>query len=298
MILTRYLYSKEKLVRAFENCLCDKKDEAIYFAYELYFSGFEAEVWEILWRHYFLYCFVENADYELYLKQLEKSWKKKKDACMISQIIQDMFIRKYVDIKQSDLNRLSKDELLTYYHSTSNNIYNKIVLVKPFPRVIANLSNKDILIARVLALSTPPSTKKITFYIEVDLEDIYEYRTQQYAECKGWMLLRDVVKYNLDDYLSTNDGLNIKSKSLLRDDFVDNWIYYSSSSPLWAKRILLYGGIIDNINKKIVFDDEDNEELFYNMYHLEPDEQPMHVFVKLNYNKVLNNNNNNNNNNI
>jgi hypothetical protein len=206
-----------------------------------------------------------------------------------------MFIRKYSDIKQSDLNRLSKDALLTYYHSASNNIYNKIVLVKPFPRVIANLSKKDILIARALALSTPPSTKKITFYIEVDLEDIHEYRTQQYAECKGWMLLRDVVKYNLDEYLSTKDkdSLNIKSKSLLRDDFVDNWIYYSSSSPLWAKRISLYGGIIDNVNKKITFDDEDNEELFYNMYHLEPDEQPMHVFVKLNYNKVHNNNNNN-----
>jgi hypothetical protein len=59
-----------------------------------------------------------------------------------------------------------------------------------------------------------------------------------------------------------------------------NWLFYASYSPLWKKRILKYNGTIDDKEKKIIFSDENDEELFYTEFGYEPDEQKIKVQQK------------------
>ena len=41
--------------------------------------------------------------------------------------------------------------------------------------------------------------------------------------------------------------------------------------------VVTFGGNVDDVEKRVVFDNEDNEEKFHNMYDLEPDEQSRNV---------------------
>ncbi len=56
-----------------------------------------------------------------------------------------------------------------------------------------------------------------------------------------------------------------------------DWIYYSSKSPMWAKRIAEHGGVVNEENKTVDFENEDAEEKFHQDYGLEPDEQDKNV---------------------
>ena len=56
-----------------------------------------------------------------------------------------------------------------------------------------------------------------------------------------------------------------------------DWMYYSSKSPLWGERIKKYGGVVNEENKTVDFEDEDVEEEFHQDYGLEPDEQHINV---------------------
>ena len=60
----------------------------------------------------------------------------------------------------------------------------------------------------------------------------------------------------------------------------DNWCYYASFSPLWQERIKSCNGTIDNINQKIIFNDDNDNENFYQNYGLEPDEQKIEIQQK------------------
>ena len=52
IIFTRYLYLKDEVEIALLASLLNKKDDALFWAFELYFSGFESELIEILWKIY------------------------------------------------------------------------------------------------------------------------------------------------------------------------------------------------------------------------------------------------------
>ena len=56
-----------------------------------------------------------------------------------------------------------------------------------------------------------------------------------------------------------------------------HWEYYAMGSPLWLKRLQIFGGIINENEKKIEFMSEEGEEGFYNLYAYELDELPKEV---------------------
>lgn len=78
--------------------------------------------------------------------------------------------------------------------------------------------------------------------------------------------------YEIDD--------NISYFKLARNDFhsmIDifrfKWEYYAYNTPLWKKRIDTYNGIVNNKTQKIDFLNDEDLELFYETFGLEPDEQ-------------------------
>jgi len=56
-----------------------------------------------------------------------------------------------------------------------------------------------------------------------------------------------------------------------------HWLYYASFVPLWEARIVEYGGVRNETDCIIEFDDADKEEEFYEKYNYEPDEQSLDV---------------------
>jgi len=63
-------------------------------------------------------------------------------------------------------------------------------------------------------------------------------------------------------------------------DEINNWLYYSSSTPYWNKRIDYYGGTVNNITKSIVWDNELDMDVFMSLYDYDPEEQPFEVIAK------------------
>ena len=57
----------------------------------------------------------------------------------------------------------------------------------------------------------------------------------------------------------------------------DEWVFHASGSPLWKSRIQKYDGMVDYEQKTVRFSNDERKEAFYNLYNLEPDEQPLIV---------------------
>ena len=66
----------------------------------------------------------------------------------------------------------------------------------------------------------------------------------------------------------------------LHNIFWHHWEYYAYFSPLWKKRFLKNDIHIDHEQKKIIFNNVDEEEEFYEEYGYEPDEQSKEIQEK------------------
>ena len=93
---TRYLYSKDDVEIAIIGSLLQKdKDAALFWVYELYFSGFWDDARALLWKIYFsLYC-INNVALENYMKKKEEKIETDKDKEMfLLTFISNMIKRK------------------------------------------------------------------------------------------------------------------------------------------------------------------------------------------------------------
>jgi hypothetical protein len=67
---------------------------------------------------------------------------------------------------------------------------------------------------------------------------------------------------------------------LLKDAWYYHWEYHASFSPIWLQRIKEHGGYVDYTIKKVIFNEEENNDgfdEFYSKYNYEPDEQTIEV---------------------
>ena len=103
---TRYLYIKDEVRAALLVSLLNKSDDAIFWAYELYCSGFIYELIDLIWKIYYDFYAVLNPLFEEYLNkkliQLHTSIvshknnsRCKRKPVIITVIIQDLLIRPF-----------------------------------------------------------------------------------------------------------------------------------------------------------------------------------------------------------
>jgi hypothetical protein len=99
IIFTRYLYVKDEVKLALVSSILDKKEKAIFWAYELYYSGFEIEVFNHLWRIYFDFYYTLNPSFYDYFVKKQKEWRKNQKGLdrdkIIHAIVSDLLIRPY-----------------------------------------------------------------------------------------------------------------------------------------------------------------------------------------------------------
>ncbi len=66
---TRYLYAKDEVKLALILCILNKnEEEATFWAYELYYSGFQNELVQVFWALYYDFYYTLNPSFEKYLQ--------------------------------------------------------------------------------------------------------------------------------------------------------------------------------------------------------------------------------------
>jgi len=99
LVFTRYLYIKDEVRIALLVSIINKSDDAIFWAYELYYSGFKNELFDLIWQLYYDFFATLNPTFEAYLikkhKEVVMSIDDGNNDRIISSIIQDLLFRPF-----------------------------------------------------------------------------------------------------------------------------------------------------------------------------------------------------------
>lgn len=74
LIFTRYLYIKDEVKISLLLSLLDKNEDALFWVYELYMSGFKQETFEYVWQIYYDFYATLNPSFEEYFIKKHTEW--------------------------------------------------------------------------------------------------------------------------------------------------------------------------------------------------------------------------------
>ena len=105
LVFTRYLYLKDEVKISLLISILNKHTDAIFWGYELFYSGFQLELFELLWTIYYDFFATLNPSFEVYLLKKQKevfmntntntNTNNQESMTFISAIIQGLCIREY-----------------------------------------------------------------------------------------------------------------------------------------------------------------------------------------------------------
>ena len=334
LIFTRYLYEKQEVeVALILSILQKKEEEALFWAYELYYSGFEFLLINLLWKIYFDFYALLNPGFQSYLlKKLDRSCGYIEDPKILGSVIQNFVIRPFnVDIfilrhiqnqfemptsiakKELDLKSLFEEtrqkepldyEALLYFVFESDKpiILEDIIQCKKTVKewkkmekanLLININKKVLLLVYLLQyyglkknikggkniyVYSDPSDFIMYETIEVDL---YLKENKRISKLPAYQILPIATIYSIYDQLGFLSLFDFRrEKSEKREAYLNDWLYYASKTLLWKERIEMYHGNIIEDEKKIIFENDDLEEEFYQNYGYEPDEQKKEIQEK------------------
>ena len=221
LVFTRYLYIKDEVKTALLISILNKSDDAIFWAYELYYSGLSNELYAFIWQIYYDFFATLNPSFAVYLskkldKDLDQRFGPKEDLQdrLISSIIQNLLIRSFntdvfilrtiSECFESEIDAsLSIEDLLETkdYRGLALYILNKkdLELEDTYQRVLNyfKLTNQQrlftkgiaikkeiIVVANIFALINKNlnQIKKQNFYVRVDPEEVVQYETIEAAD--------------------------------------------------------------------------------------------------------------------
>jgi hypothetical protein len=93
LVFTRYLYLKDEVKIALLLSILNKSDDAIFWAFELYYSGYKNELFAFIWKIYYDFFATLNPSFAAYLTK--KLTSKEIEDRLVSSIIQNLLIRTF-----------------------------------------------------------------------------------------------------------------------------------------------------------------------------------------------------------
>ena len=241
---TRYLYEKTEVLHSLLFALLNhNREEALFWAYELYFSGFEQELAEwIRWIYTTFYIRVDTWFFEfmeINLSRLETLPNQDERDCIIGTLVSNLAHRHY------DIQTFVSQYMLLDFERQPTKIHNHHIYIQFRPRDLAKY------LTYTLDTNTPPREylKIVSKYSIRKPESLFMCRYVVYASHES------IVKEDT------------------KEPYLYNWLYYAAQSPIWKSRIAEYGGMVDDTERLVIFPDDDQMELFYDTYGYEPDEQ-------------------------
>ena len=224
-IFTRYLYEKEEVGYSLVLSLLNKKEEeSIFWATELYYSGFEDELYEFLWIIYQNFYASLNSKFEHYLLKkigLLKKSKSDKNIDTDTNIIHLLLIIKNLIIRPYNLDTFSLIILNTDFEieSSTNEDDNKDESLKQLLILIPNY-------LQIAKLLLDDWREKDEVFIEKNLELTIDFFNTAFQSIKTMKPIEK--KKAINDFHKTIQG--IKS----------NGFDFSPSSLLLTKILNLY----------------------------------------------------------
>jgi hypothetical protein len=95
LVFTRYLYIKDEVKTALLIAILNKSDDAIFWAYELYYSGFKNELIAFISQIYYDFFATLNPTFAVYLSTKLSNKENLFEDRLISSIIQNLLIRSF-----------------------------------------------------------------------------------------------------------------------------------------------------------------------------------------------------------
>jgi hypothetical protein len=323
---TRYLYELEEVKIALLLSLLNKSEEVLFWAYELYYSGYKQDLVDLIWKIYYEFYSTLNPAFEVYLLK-KNNINNFNDVKNIANILNSFLIRPYnLDVfmakqivQNFEVENVKEDiqELLTlgnhidiaFYileivkERNIDDILNLIIdqflklkinkdkhkIVTLWNKVKTLSDYKVIILSYIFRFYAELQNLKTgkNLYIVVNDEDVVLYETIEVdlSHCKEAkrekMIARKILKNAYLYAIDSSKWLDLfkltRDKSNIREAYYYKWLYYASQSPLWASRICEFNGLINNENKSVEFEDEDDLQRFYKNYGYEPDEQQISV---------------------
>lgn len=334
-VFTRYLYVKGEVYYALlASILAKDQDQALFWACELYYSGFQDDLFQFLWTVYYDFYSTLSPSFENYLVCTYNDYKTSltKDIALIANVVINLCIRpcntdvfilrhtvkqieidtgiqkntqfdnnkdtftnwlaeqNYECIAQYVLSECLPTDLRTILEETCNYfVWTGIDLripkiLKTFDKLCTtspmhSTACRHLLLSRIIHLFTTqsgPPVKPRNIYLTINKDDIAPFQTLLCPAPDNYKTLRTVCKYSIN--ASSFLGMFVVARP---DNLVhlyhDHWTYWSAGSPYWADAIRLYGGKLCGRTQSVIFDTALKEEEFYQIYGLEPDEQPLKV---------------------
>jgi hypothetical protein len=239
IIFTRYLYSKIDVKQSLLLALLERNhDEALFWGYELYYSGFKHDAFIYLSNIYEFIYSIGNPTLRLPFRLLVDEWKNDNSLeWNLGTIIMTLSTCKY-DLKE--FMKAYFDFIDFDFTETPTEKYTK----KTLRNFIIRLKEKDINKYKNIKIKKPSQYLQIgcKYPIRKEINNIFNF-----------------VK-------------------VTRIDFENYWLYYCRDTPYWIDKIIEFDGVIDYNNKHIVFPNDTLCDKFYDKWNIEPDDQPEYIY--------------------
>jgi hypothetical protein len=222
LIFTRYLYSKEDVVRSLFIALLNKEtDEALFWAYEIYYSGFQEEIMEVIIRIF----------HEIY---------EKRNSTQFCEFVLNQY-GKWIDNHGDDTIPG------TIVWNLSKSPYDLTQFIENYFEMKLNS----------MRTNEPKKRKLRLIFKESDIE---KYKTVVASEPgKAWKILPQVCKYGIHPEIrSLFQIANVD----FRKEYCENWLFYAARSPIWSDRIITCGGFVMDNEKINIVDEDKTEEFY------------------------------------
>jgi len=293
---TRYLYIKDEVKYSILISLLKKNEEARFWAYEFYHSGFKEELWEFIWKIYYDFYATLNPKFKKFLIEKHDAWKENPaNDIVIAQIIDNLKIRPWnMDIlllKQFSKNVSTNEELNSLLENKNFDGVAKYVITRALKKADIMMLNTyfqkknfsknmsvDEVLSNIIHLYSVSDSLKMGKNLFVDSdEDLSPYRTifSHYdSSFYPYKILPIVTKYGIDsESMLSLFHLSRYSTDDLKKQYHYHWLYYASKTPIWSNRIIEFEGIPNHETKDIDFEDDDDFDEFHDHFNYEPDEQ-------------------------
>ena len=127
IILTRYLYLKDEVELALLLSILNKNEsESLFWAYELYYSGFYKTLFDFIWKIYYDFFATLNPSFESYLfKKQNEYYDLNRDDKIIASIVKNLISREFntdVFILRIVSNLFESDDLLYIKNINRNSL--------------------------------------------------------------------------------------------------------------------------------------------------------------------------------
>lgn len=305
-IFTRYLYEKDEVKLSLLMSILNKKNDAVFWANELYYSGFKDELKTLLWNIYYDFFATLNPAFNIYLlkqfKENDDNFAHLVENFIIRPFNLDVFMlrhqvklfdvdygadKKTFDVQNENYTGLASyilDDILVadldqylvqavdYFESKGIKIKKKFIEDYNKMKKAVVCCPRIILLSQILHLYSLDKKAKMgkNLYVSCDQINVLENMNS----LRVYKILESACIYEIDSCNSISLFSLKREKNNIKDAYLNKWLYYAFETPYWKEKIEKYGGIKNDTKREIEFNEENGDfDNFHNLYNYEPDEQ-------------------------